>query len=210
MHPNYFLFFTDLGEIKQIQSHQARLVLWQPADLRPILFTYSHPRFERPINCVGSASRVGELSKPYSDQNRREQNWERRAGLLRTALFLEWCQGQTAKVLLFTCLTWLRRVGVWRRCVCVWRGLSACVSGPPGTPLPEVGRAYVSYLRKSFSVTEINRLNDRMLCWKKQTKKKHLDTHTQVYLRLAQTKRFLNLFFKMWETTNMIKRNHRF
>jgi len=95
-------------------------------------------------------------------------------------------------------------------CVCVWRGLSACVSGPPGTPLPEVGRAYVSYLRKSFSVTEINRLNDRMLCWKKQTKKKHLDTHTQVYLRLAQTKRFLNLFFKMWETTNMIKRNHRF
>jgi len=53
---------------------------------------------------------------------------------------------------------------VTKVCVCVWRGLSACVSGPPGTPLPEVGRAYVSYLRKSFSVTEINRLNDRMLC----------------------------------------------
>lgn len=28
----------------------------------------------------------------------------------------------------------------------------ACVSGPRGTPLPEVGRAYVSYLRKSFGV----------------------------------------------------------
>ncbi len=27
----------------------------------------------------------------------------------------------------------------------------ACVSGPRGTPLPEVGRAYVSYLRKSLS-----------------------------------------------------------
>lgn len=31
-------------------------------------------------------------------------------------------------------------------------GAIACVSGLPGTPLPEVGRAYVSYLRKSFGV----------------------------------------------------------
>lgn len=36
--------------------------------------------------------------------------------------------------------------------VCDGGGGIACVSGPPGTPLPEVGRAYVSYLRKSFGV----------------------------------------------------------
>lgn len=80
-------------------------------------------------------------------ERRTEVKVERESdGLLWTVLFLARCQGQTAKVPLFTWrLAWVMRVGVWR-------GGAACVSGPPGTPLPEEGRAYVFYLRKGLQL----------------------------------------------------------
>lgn len=129
---------------------------------------------------VGSAShhwcpKSQRFQNPTVTKNSRGQNrksvWERRAGLMWTALNQEWCQGQTAKVLFFTCLT-----GVRREDGCVMGGGIACVSGPPGTPLPEVGRAYVSYLRKSFGVAWTVMDKGRGIDWKTKMKNSNIVT----------------------------------
>lgn len=194
MHPNYFLLsilYRPLGnKTNRILNHTRPDLYWSPAYLRPvpIFFTYNHPRFERPIHCVGSASRCW---FPKSRGTFKTVQWPKqeraklKEGLREKSWFIENCslpgvvsradcQGSTFH------LPDMIEVGgcVTKVCVCVWRGLSACVSGPPGTPLPEVGRAYVSYLRKSFSVAETERLIARMLCWKWRKK-----NYTHVYLK---------------------------
>lgn len=94
MHPNYFYFilYKPLGNKTNHNLNHSRPDSYSGRphiyDLLQI-FSPSHPRFERPINVWGQPlgagfQRVGELSKPYSDQKQqraklkerlREKSW---------------------------------------------------------------------------------------------------------------------------------------